>query len=959
MQRKIGLALFLAAGILCFLPFLTYVPAGELALRTGLGSGDPTEFLPPGFHLRIPLLQRIQRFSSRVQRLTLEVPVQLEDGIRLILPCEATARIDPDQVNEWIGAGSATAVPDRIRAAVTGSLPEWGVFLDRSILLLKGLEPEMAGLLEEKLSGRGLADSRVRCGPAAPEGGEKPDRFPEIRREAGSVATGVRILLIGLDGADWRIISPLIEQGALPNLAGLLGRGIGGNLRSFQPMLSPLLWTTVVTGVSPDLHGILDFLVTDPGSGSPVPIPGTYRQAKAIWNLATEYSRSADFVGWWATWPAERIDGTMVSDRVSYSLFQAPLSGREMEASISPAADYRELISLVVGADSIPYHEIRQFVDIPRPEYREALDQLASPAGGSYRNPVSHLLKILAAAKSYHRIALKLLARDQPEIFGVYYQGIDEVSHRFAHYMPPRMDMVSRDDYLKYRDAVERFYLFQDEMIGELLEAVSTDTLVMVLSDHGFKSGGDRPEGLPPDIEGKPDRWHRPQGILVMSGGPVQEGSGALSGDGPASPELKGATLYDIAPTLLYLAGLPISGEMPGIPLFAALDPAFLKRTAVYMVDSYGRMPERTSPSPQGSAVEEEMLARLRSLGYIAGDRPGQGGEVPAAGTGMATYHANRAYLKLSSGDRGGAGVEIDRALSLKSDYLPALVLKAQILEEIGDFPGALAVARTVLQEEVRQGDRQPGTFLQMARLFEASGRPEAGLAEFLGYLEMGGGDPELYLAIGALHLAVGNGPAAAERYREAVALQPANEEAVRRLFFMLLEQQKFSEAEQLVRDATTRAPDSIVHLNLQGLLFQELGDFQAAEGSFLRARSLEPEDVPTMSNLGGLYGSTGRLEDAVELLREACEIDPDSEDALVNLAAALGRLNQLPEVIFRLEFAKSRGIDSPGIRNALGVAYFQTGRKDDARESFLGSLKINPDQPEVRRILGNIRGNE
>src|SRR5262249_45163027 len=125
----------------------------------------------------------------------------------------------------------------------------------------------------------------------------------------------------GLDGADWDFALPMIERGELPNLARLRREGASGKILTGNPPLSPLLWTTVATGKSPDLHGITDFLVMDSARGQLTPITSDFRKVKAMWNIASDAGLTSEFVAWWATWPAESIRGIMVSDRVSYSLF--------------------------------------------------------------------------------------------------------------------------------------------------------------------------------------------------------------------------------------------------------------------------------------------------------------------------------------------------------------------------------------------------------------------------------------------------------------------------------------------------------------------------------------------------------------------------------------------------------------------------------------------------------------
>jgi len=69
-----------------------------------------------------------------------------------------------------------------------------------------------------------------------------------------------RLLIVGWDAADWQVIDPLIKQGRLPVLASLMARGIRSDLSTLEPKLSPLLWTTIATGRTPDRHGIANFV---------------------------------------------------------------------------------------------------------------------------------------------------------------------------------------------------------------------------------------------------------------------------------------------------------------------------------------------------------------------------------------------------------------------------------------------------------------------------------------------------------------------------------------------------------------------------------------------------------------------------------------------------------------------------------------------------------------------------
>src|SRR2546422_9312893 len=93
------------------------------------------------------------------------------------------------------------------------------------------------------------------------------------------------------------------------HLKALVESGAYGPLRSYDPMISPLLWTTMVTGVGPDIHGVADFQAIEEATGRRVPITSRFRRVKALWNILGEASRSSAFVAWGASYPAEKVGG--------------------------------------------------------------------------------------------------------------------------------------------------------------------------------------------------------------------------------------------------------------------------------------------------------------------------------------------------------------------------------------------------------------------------------------------------------------------------------------------------------------------------------------------------------------------------------------------------------------------------------------------------------------------------
>src|SRR5256714_5892810 len=99
---------------------------------------------------------------------------------------------------------------------------------------------------------------------------------------------GRKVLLIGWDAADWEHITPLLEEGLMRTLDGLINRGIMGNLATLQPILSPMLWYSVATGKYADKHGIHGFIERDSVNGGARPYTSTSGRGKAAWNILSQ-----------------------------------------------------------------------------------------------------------------------------------------------------------------------------------------------------------------------------------------------------------------------------------------------------------------------------------------------------------------------------------------------------------------------------------------------------------------------------------------------------------------------------------------------------------------------------------------------------------------------------------------------------------------------------------------------
>jgi type I phosphodiesterase/nucleotide pyrophosphatase len=395
----------------------------------------------------------------------------------------------------------------------------------------------------------------------------------------------------------------------MPNWKRLTAEGYGANLESYYPLISPILWTTAATGVGPDRHRVLDFQEVDPNTGRKMPISGSSRAVPAVWNAASAAGRKVGVVGWWATHTAEEVKGFFVSDHASPILFdKLPLSGVAFPTALEPrVAQIAERDGRVSEADLAAY------LDAPSSEIAQALG-----SRDGMQNPIIALSRILAATRVTQRIGRDLYDRNHPDLMAVYFEGTDEVGHIFAPFTPPRPDCpaVSEADFAKYRRVVETYYGVIDRILGQWMRRAEEDGGTILLhSDHGFKWGIDRPCGLAAGSASTAAFWHRKEGVLVACGKGVSRQS-----------ERGRARLFDVAPTILALLGLPADRTMPGVPLQSAFPglPVLGKK------DLFSGLVVRRVTGAQVSAEQaSEYAKKLLALGYLS---PGAAAPLPPSG---------------------------------------------------------------------------------------------------------------------------------------------------------------------------------------------------------------------------------------------------------------------------------------------------------------------------------------
>jgi predicted AlkP superfamily phosphohydrolase/phosphomutase len=123
-----------------------------------------------------------------------------------------------------------------------------------------------------------------------------------------------RLLLVGWDSADWKLIHPLLDENKLPGVARIVRGGVSGNLTTLEPQLSPMLWTSIATGKMAYHHGVHGFTEVDPISGRIVPVSAATRKCKTVWEMLGERGLKSHVVGWFATQGEQDLNGCIVSN---------------------------------------------------------------------------------------------------------------------------------------------------------------------------------------------------------------------------------------------------------------------------------------------------------------------------------------------------------------------------------------------------------------------------------------------------------------------------------------------------------------------------------------------------------------------------------------------------------------------------------------------------------------------
>jgi predicted AlkP superfamily phosphohydrolase/phosphomutase len=268
----------------------------------------------------------------------------------------------------------------------------------------------------------------------------------------------MKVFVLGLDGATWDVLEPLIQEGLLPNLARLREQGSWGSLRSVFPPLSPVAWTGVMTGKNSGKHGIFEFI--EHGHN---PLQGRVNSSRAIhssllWEIAQQYGKKTVAGGVPMSYPvrsAKGFPGFFLGDFLSPAsatdFSSDPAIFAELEEAVGPYQPWSTSIH-DGGNEAVVLEDLHRFME-------------------QHLKAISFMMKRC----EWDLFIFDLMATDrlQHELWHVW-----DLTHRAAH---------GREEELKaLRPRLIEFWQRIDQRIGEIEADLPPETAFLIISDHGF-----------------------------------------------------------------------------------------------------------------------------------------------------------------------------------------------------------------------------------------------------------------------------------------------------------------------------------------------------------------------------------------------------------------------------------------------------------------------------------------
>ncbi|MBD3367909.1 MAG: hypothetical protein GF405_07040 [Candidatus Eisenbacteria bacterium] len=389
------------------------------------------------------------------------------------------------------------------------------------------------------------------------------DEAPTSRRSG----TGLRVVVLAVDGLDWFLLARYAEEGRLPAIARLMSSGVTGELRPEIPALPEVSWPAMAAGT--------------PGVSTDVPgrAERRYGVVPRVAELVSASGGKALSVGWPASWPAAERDWPLVAGFAP----RADEHVNELAPAVMPdgaghasGAAFEDMVRAIASdAEEHAGEGFRRIINLDEADTQGWEDHLAAARW-------SHLADVTMLD-----IGARLLATEEPDLALVHIGGLDAVSHRFLAPAAPDFFSELPDEALRFGEVLPGYYEFIDRAVTRFIRLTDEETVFILCSAYGF-----RPSLETPRISGA--HSDGPPGVFIVRGPRISP-----------LPEPVTVSARDLAPTVLAILGVEIPDDIEGRVAIEVL-PAGL-RTEHPPV--FGPAP----PPDVGTVEEPDELAAARS----------------------------------------------------------------------------------------------------------------------------------------------------------------------------------------------------------------------------------------------------------------------------------------------------------------------------------------------------------
>lgn len=275
-----------------------------------------------------------------------------------------------------------------------------------------------------------------------------------------------RTILVGIDGASFTALDPLIEEGHLPNLARFIASGVRAELLSTRHPLTPPAWTTLMTGRSPGNHGIYDFLKAELRKGGAFFTLNDFRdiRAETIWSIVSRQGGRVTSLNFPLMAPPPAVNGHIVPGLLSW---------RHLRRNVYPS----ELFDRIKALPGFDAKQISWDFEHERKGTQVLPDEELEDWTAFH----------IAREQQWYKVLEYLMDKEPADLTAVMFDGVDKLQHSCwrlldPEYIPARPSAFER----RIRQLCIDYFRQLDEIFGQIVERGGPEARVFVASDHGF-----------------------------------------------------------------------------------------------------------------------------------------------------------------------------------------------------------------------------------------------------------------------------------------------------------------------------------------------------------------------------------------------------------------------------------------------------------------------------------------